>query len=58
MLNNEMDPKELQRSQGVMGNSNIIERIVLVEDKQKMKDFENKLEKEIEEIRKKAYEEK
>lgn len=58
MLNNEMDPKELQRSQGVMGNSNIIERIVLVEDKQKMKDFENKLEKEIEEIRKKADEEK
>lgn len=58
MLNNEMDPKELMRSKGVMGNSNIIERIVLVEDKQKMKDFENKLEKEIEEIRKKADEEK
>lgn len=53
-----MDPTELMRSKGVMGNSNIIERIVQVEDKEKMKEFEDKLEKEKEEIRKKADEEK
>ena len=35
-----MDPTELMRSKGVMGNSNIIERIVQVEDKEKMKEFE------------------
>jgi len=53
-----MDPTEIMRSKGVMGNSNIIERIVQVEDKEKMKEFEDKLEKEKEEIRKKADEEK
>jgi hypothetical protein len=42
------------RKRGVMGNTNIVERVVHVEDKEKMKEFEEKLEREKEEIRLKA----
>ena len=46
------------RKKGVVGNANIVEKIVHVEDKEKMKEFEDKLEREKEEIRKKADDEK
>jgi len=36
MLNSGMDPSEIMRQRGVMGNTNIVERIVHVEDKEKM----------------------
>lgn len=58
LLNSGVDPAELMRSRGVMGNANIVERVVHVEDKEKMKKFEEKLEREKDEIRLKAAEEK
>jgi len=45
------------KQKGVMGNTNIVEKIVTVEDKEKMKEFENKLKDEKEMIKKKAEEE-
>jgi hypothetical protein len=45
------------RKKGVVGNANIVEKIVHVEDKEKMKELEEKLEKEKKEIRRKADEE-
>ena len=54
LLNSGVDPSELMRQKGVMGNTNIVEKIVHVEDKEKMREFEDKLEKEKEEIRRKA----
>ena len=39
-----MDPKEFMKQKGVMGNANIVEKIVQVEDKEKMKEFEDRLE--------------
>jgi hypothetical protein len=41
----------------LVGNANIVEKIVHVEDKEKMKELEEKLEKEKKEIRRKADEE-
>lgn len=41
-----------------MGGTNIVERIVKVEDTEKMKEFEEKLEQEKKEIKRKAEEEK
>ena len=58
MLKDGMDPAALMKSKGVMGNTNIVEKIVHVEDKEKMKEFEDKLEKEKEEIKLRAEEEK
>ena len=58
MLNSGVDPNELMRAKGVMGNTNIIEKIVHVEDKQKMEDFQQKLEIQKQEMRKKAQDEK
>jgi len=52
MLNNGVDPTELMKQRGVMGN--VVEKIVHVEDKERMKEFEEKLHNEKEEIRKKA----
>ena len=57
MLNSGVDPSEIMKKRGVMGNMNIIERVVHVEDKQKMQDFEDRIEKEKEEIKRKAEEE-
>jgi len=45
------------RKKGVVGNPNIVEKIVHVEDKEKMRELEEKLEKEKKEIRRKADEE-
>jgi hypothetical protein len=45
------------RKKGVVGNANIVEKIVHVEDKEKMKELEEKLEREKKEIRRKADEE-
>lgn len=44
LLNSGMDPNEIMKQKGVMGNTNIVEKIVQVEDKEKMKEFEAKLE--------------
>lgn len=54
LLNSGVDPSEIMRKKGVMGNTNIVEKIVHVEDKEKMREFEEKLEREKEEIRRKA----
>jgi hypothetical protein len=53
-----MDPSEIMKKKGIIGNQNIVTKVVQVEDKEKMKEFEEKLEMEKEEIRKKALEEK
>ena len=57
-LNNGMDPAELMKQRGIMGNPNIIEKIVQIEDKEKMKEFEDKLEAEIVAIKENAEKEK
>lgn len=46
------------RERGMIGNPNIVERIVRVEDTKKMEEFEQRLEKEKQDIRKNAEEEK
>jgi hypothetical protein len=56
LLNSGVDPNEIMRQKGVMGN--VVEKIVHVEDKEKMKEFEERLEREKDEIRKKAENEK
>ena len=58
LLNNGMDPAELMKQKGIMGNPNIVEKIVQIEDKEKMKEFEDKLEQEKKEIKDKAEQEK
>lgn len=60
LLNNGtgVDATELMKSKGVMGNQNIVEKIVKVEDTEKMKEFEEKLELEKQDIKRKAEEEK
>ena len=45
------------KQKGVMGNANIVEKIVKVEDTAKMKEFEEKLKFEKSEIKRKAEEE-
>ena len=40
MLKDGVDPAALMKSKGVLGNANIIEKIVHVEDKEKMIEFE------------------
>ena len=52
------DPSALMRERGLVGNANIIEKVIKVEDTEKMKEFEEKLEREKKEIRKNAEEEK
>ena len=54
LLNSGVDPNEIMRKKGVMGNQNIVEKIVHVEDKEQMREFEEKLEKEKIEIKRKA----
>lgn len=46
LLNNGADPSDFMKAKGVMGNTNIVEKIVKVEDTEKMKEFEEKLERE------------
>ena len=58
MLNNGVDPAEIMKAKGIMGGTNIVEKIVKVEDTEKMKEFEEKLEQEKQEIKRKAEEEK
>jgi len=43
LLNSGVDPAEIMRQRGVMGNTNIVEKIVHVEDKEKMAEFESKI---------------
>jgi DNA repair exonuclease SbcCD ATPase subunit len=57
LLNNGMDPAEIMKQRGVMGNTNIVEKIVQIEDKEKMAEFEAKLEQEKKEIRNQAEQE-
>lgn len=39
---------------GIMGNANVVEKIVHVEDKEKMQELEQKIEKEKQELKAKA----
>jgi|TARA_B110001450_G_C17547694_1_gene451284 hypothetical protein len=48
------DPSELMRKKGIIGNQNIVTKVVQVEDKEKMREFEEKLEREKQEIKLKA----
>jgi len=43
MLNSGVDPKEIMKKNGVIGGTNIVEKIVHVEDKEKMAELENKI---------------
>lgn len=52
LLNQGGDLSELYRSKGIMGN--VVEKIVQVEDKEQMAEFEQKLQKQKEEIKLKA----
>ena len=54
LLNDGMDPAELMKQKGIMGNPNIVEKIVQIEDKEKMKEFEDKLEQEKKDIKEAA----
>lgn len=56
LLNSGVDPAQLLRQKGVMGN--VVEKIVHVEDKEQMVELEHRLQEEKEEIRKKAEQEK
>lgn len=49
-LNSGISPEEIMKNHGVIGN-NVVEKEVFVEDKDKMREFEEKLLKEKEEIR-------
>lgn len=51
-----MDPNELMRQRGVMGNANVVEQVVKVEDKEKMAEIEQRLQEEKKEIARKAEE--
>lgn len=43
MFSSGMDPAEFMKQKGIMGNQNVIEKIVHVEDKEKMREFEERL---------------
>ena len=55
LINQGVDPNEIMKQRGVMGN--VVEKIVHVEDKAQMKQFEERLQKEKEDIRLKAEQE-
>ena len=57
-LANGGDPSDLMRKKGIIGNPNIVTKVVQVEDKEKMREFEEKLEREKQEIKQKAQQEK
>lgn len=58
LLNQGIDPAEIMRQKGVMGNINIVEKVIHIEDKEKMNELEEKIAKEKEDIRLKAEKEK
>lgn len=58
LLNQGIDPAEIMRQKGVMGNTNIVEKVIHIEDKEKMNELEEKIAKEKEDIRLKAEKEK
>lgn len=58
MFSSGMDPAEFMKQKGIMGNTNVIEKIVHVEDKEKMREFEERLAREKDEIRAKSQKEK
>lgn len=53
-LNSGVDPETVMRKHGVMGQIEQREKTVYVEDKQKMREFEQRLEAEKEDLRKKS----
>ena len=53
-LNSGVDPEQIMRKHGVINNQIVNEKIVQIEDKEKMKQFEEKLQREKDEIRKKT----
>ena len=59
MIHSGGDPSEIMRKHGVMGKNIIeVEKLVHVEDKEKMREFEERLQREKEEIKRGAEEEK
>jgi hypothetical protein len=59
MIQSGVDPSEIMKKHGVMGKQIIeVEKVVQIEDKEKMREFEQKLQKEKEDIKKYAEEEK
>jgi kinesin family protein 3/17 len=59
MIQQGVDPSELMKKHGVMGKQIIeVEKVIQIEDKEKMREFEEKLQKEKEEIKIRAEEEK
>ena len=54
MLAEGADPAEIMKKRGIIGNANIVTKVVQVEDKEKMREFEEKLEREKLEIKQKA----
>ena len=59
MIQQGVDPSEIMKKHGVMGKQIIeVEKVVQIEDKEKMREFEQKLQKEKEDIKKYAEEEK
>ena len=60
LLNQGLSPEELAKrmaSKGVMGNANVVEKIVHVEDKEKMAELEAKIEQEKADVKRRADEE-
>lgn len=53
-LNSGVDPEQIMRKHGVINNQIVNEKIVQIEDKEKMKQFEEKLQREKDEIRNKT----
>lgn len=55
-----MDPTEFMKKHGVMTGNKVVENVEIIqeEDKEKMKEFESKLEREKEEIKAQAEQEK
>jgi len=59
MIQSGVDPSEIMRKHGVMGKQIIeVEKVIQIEDKEKMREFEDKLQREKEQIKRGAEEEK
>ena len=54
MLADGVDPTEIMKKRGIIGNQNIVTKVIQVEDKEKMREFEEKLEREKLDIKAKA----
>jgi kinesin family protein 3/17 len=59
MIQSGMDPSELMKKHGVMGKQIIeVEKVIQIEDKEKMREFEEKIQREKEDIKRRADDEK